>query len=111
MTSRTQLRYILPLAEPLEPRTLLSTTAVRADTSLDSSWRFHKGSASGASATNFIDSSWSAVSVPHTWNALDGEDGGNNYYPGTGWYRRHFTVPTSANNQEISLKFDGVDIT
>src|SRR5947209_16049227 len=107
--NRAQRRFVTPV-EPLEPRTLLTATPIRSDTSLDSSWRFHKGGATGASAPNFVDSSWSAVSVPHTWNALDGEDGGNNYYRGIGWYRRHFMVPTSASNQEIFLKFDGVDI-
>ena len=28
----------------------------------------------------------------HTWNNLDGQDGGNNYYRGPGWYRRHLDL-------------------
>ena len=24
-----------------------------------------------------------AVTLPHTWNAIDGQDGGNDYYRGT----------------------------
>ena len=27
-----------------------------------------------------------AVSLPHTWNAVDGQDGGNDYFRGTCWY-------------------------
>ena len=27
-----------------------------------------------------------AVALPHTWNAVDGQDGGNDYYRGTCWY-------------------------
>ena len=26
------------------------------------------------------------VTLPHTWNAVDGQDGGNDYYRGTCWY-------------------------
>ena len=32
--------------------------------------------------------SWEAVDLPHTWNAKDGQDGGNDYYRGTCWYGR-----------------------
>ena len=33
------------------------------------------------------------VNLPHTWNALDGQDGGNDYYRGTGRYTRGFSMP------------------
>ena len=26
------------------------------------------------------------VNLPHTWNAIDGQDGGNDYYRGTCYY-------------------------
>lgn len=26
---------------------------------------------------------WDWVNLPHTWNAIDGQDGGNDYYRGT----------------------------
>ena len=29
---------------------------------------------------------FASVSVPHTWNNLDGQDGGNDYYRGTCWF-------------------------
>ena len=31
--------------------------------------------------------------LPHTWNAVDGQDGGNDYYRGTCKYVRHFAKP------------------
>ena len=31
------------------------------------------------------------VSLPHTWNAADGQDGGNDYYRGLCWYVRKLT--------------------
>lgn len=26
---------------------------------------------------------WESVSLPHSWNAVDGQDGGNDYFRGT----------------------------
>ncbi|MBQ5755101.1 MAG: glycoside hydrolase family 2 protein, partial [Oscillospiraceae bacterium] len=31
---------------------------------------------------------WNWVNLPHTWNAIDGQDGGNDYYRGTCWYAK-----------------------
>lgn len=31
---------------------------------------------------------WETVSLPHTWNAIDGQDGGNDYHRGTCWYAK-----------------------
>ena len=31
---------------------------------------------------------WDWVNLPHTWNALDGQDGGNDYYRGTCYYAK-----------------------
>lgn len=31
---------------------------------------------------------WENISLPHTWNAFDGQDGGNDYFRGCGWYRK-----------------------
>ena len=33
------------------------------------------------------------VDVPHTWNAVDGQDGGNDYWRGTCTYERTFEAP------------------
>jgi len=56
---------------------------------------------------------WVDVTLPHTWNALDGEDGGSNYYRGIGWYRRHLTAPadfTGGSRRQAFLQFDGANI-
>src|SRR5262252_4695667 len=65
---------------------------------------------SGAPAIAYDDSSWAVVTLPHTWNAMDGEDGGSNYYRGIGWYRRHYTPPASASGKQMFLQFDGANI-
>ena len=33
------------------------------------------------------------VDLPHTWNAVDGQDGGNDYYRGTCHYSTTFCSP------------------
>ena len=36
-----------------------------------------------------------AIALPHTWNAVDGQDGGNDYYRGTCWYTLALAKPPS----------------
>jgi beta-galactosidase len=50
------------------------------------------------------------VNVPHTWNALDGQDGGNDYYRGIGVYEKTFEIPKyNHETQEVYLEFQGVN--
>lgn len=77
---------------------------------LDSGWRFFKGDPARASQPSFDVSGWTPVTLPHTWNAVDGENGGN-YYRGPGWYRRHLSVPEADADREIYLQFDGANLT
>ena len=44
--------------------------------SLDDGWRFLRADAPGAEAPAFDDRRWAHVTLPHTWNAKDGQDGG-----------------------------------
>ncbi len=82
----------------------------REDISLDAGWRFIRQDVTGAQTNGFDDSSWTPLSLPHTWNNLDGQDGGNNYYRGIGWYRLHYTVSTNEAGRRLFLKFDGANI-
>ena len=43
-----------------------------------------RGDASGVEAANVDDAGFEGVTVPHTWNALDGQDGGDDYFRGVG---------------------------
>jgi beta-galactosidase len=79
-------------------------------TNLDAGWRFLAGDDPRASAAAFDDASWQAVNLPHTWNALDGEDGGGNYRRGAGWYRRHVVVPAALAGRRLYLRFDGASL-
>src|ERR1051326_1912871 len=84
--------------------------ARRTNILLNTGWRFIRQDVAGAANVSFDDSTWSSLRLPHTWNNLDGEDGGNNYYRGIGWYRRHYTVDASQTNRHWFLKFDGANI-
>ena len=79
----------------------------RVDAILDSGWRFIRQDVANAQNSNFDDSAWSVINLPHTWNNLDGQDGGKNYYRGIGWYRVHCAVDGSCTNRHFFLKFDG----
>ena len=45
-----------------------------------------------------------AVALPHTWNAFDGQDGGNDYWRGIGTYEIDLPNPTAGKKQYIELK-------
>lgn len=80
----------------------------RVDVNLDPGWRFIEQNVSGAQATNFDDTSWSSVNLPHTWDIPDGQSyPASNYYQGISWYRTHFTPDGSYTNRHFFLKFDG----
>ena len=50
------------------------------------------------------------VDLPHTWNAADGQDGGNDYWRGTCTYEKDFPCPEfHRDTQRIYLEFRGVN--
>lgn len=51
-----------------------------------------------------------SVQLPHTWNAKDGQDGGNDYWRGTLKYDNHFAKPEfDAEKERVYLQFHGVN--
>ena len=48
------------------------------------------------------------VTLPHTWNAVDGQDGGNDYYRGTCRYELQMERPEIPEGGRAILQFDGV---
>ena len=49
------------------------------------------------------------VTLPHTWNAVDGADGGNDYYRGTCVYTKQFEMPDVQLGSLVYLEFLGVN--
>ncbi len=48
-------------------------------------WSFSKGF---TEIPVSLDPAWETVTLPHTWNAKDGQDGGNDYFRGTSCYAK-----------------------
>ena len=56
------------------------------------------------------DGKTTVLDLPHTWNAVDGQDGGNDYWRGCCTYRKTFPMPEyDAGTQQVWLQFEGVN--
>lgn len=76
--------------------------------SLIQDWYFVK--AADLSAAQSLE--WEKVTLPHTWNHIDGQDGGNDYFRGTCLYRKNFHKPRSYRDGErVFLEFNGAAMT
>lgn len=92
---------------PSSPRTIYN---------FNPGWKFVFGDSAGAEKPEYDDSKWSSISLPHTWNDTDtyrafiSHSGGDQseHLFGIGWYRKHFKLPASANDQKVFLQFDGM---
>ena len=51
----------------------------------------------------------STVNLPHTWNGIDGQDGGNDYYRGKCTYIKEIAKADMPQGEEIYLQLDGVN--
>ena len=57
-----------------------------------------------------LDGRTTEVSIPHTWNNIDGQDGGNDYKRGACRYETSFPLPVfDPETQEVWVEFDGVN--
>ena len=52
---------------------------------LNAKWAFSKEATAVPEA---IDNKWNFVNLPHSWNAIDGQDGDSDYYRGTAYYAK-----------------------
>ena len=102
--------------------------AQRTEMLLEKGWKFTKGDVSGAEGTNFNDTHWESVVVPHDWAIYGPFDRNNDLqnvavtqnfekeasvktgrtgglpYVGVGWYRTRFDVEPG---RQTMLVFDG----
>ncbi len=101
--------------------------APRKNENFDRGWKFHRGEAAGADQPGFDDASWRALDLPHDWSIevpadvpqKPGEqegpfdknsparNGGAYLDGGVGWYRKTFTLPSSAPGEQCTILFDG----
>ena len=71
-------------------------------------WHFHKGEVAGAEKTDFNDSSWEIVSVPHTPELVPAEGSGGRTYQGVVWYRKHYRLDPSLDGKRVNIYFEAV---
>ena len=91
-------------------------SAQRTTQSLANGWKFQQNSAmTGPEQPSYNDSSWTTVSVPHTWNRVgyylnqtvphQNTAANENLYQGNAWYRISFSPPPMM-NKRVFLQFD-----
>ena len=50
------------------------------------------------------------INLPHTWNNIDGQDGGNDYFRSTLNYEKQFIKPSyNETSEDVYLVFEGVN--
>ena len=66
---------------------------------------------------NFQTPPWELVSIPHTWNAVDGANGlaanpeqPEGYYRGPSWYERALPVSAEWKGRRVFVRFEGVSL-
>lgn len=77
--------------------------------SLAGPWRFQRGTVADGHQQECDDTKWSSVTLPHTWNNKDGQDGGSNYHRGTGWYRMDVTLDQTLEGRVPYVFFEGAN--
>ena len=82
---------------------------MRKITTLNEGWRFLKAAVGVEAALQYAPQG-EAVTLPHTWNAVDGQDGGNDYHRGTCWYVRELTAEETA-GERLFLEINGAAMT
>ncbi len=71
---------------------------------INSSWQFYKGIAFDGVKENF-----EQVNLPHSWNAIDGQDGGNDYFRGTCLYVKSISKKDLAKSDRYYLEINGAN--
>ncbi|MBR2343866.1 MAG: glycoside hydrolase family 2 protein [Clostridia bacterium] len=71
---------------------------------LNLGWSFYRG-VSDIAATE----GGEAVNLPHTWNATDGQDGGNDYFRGTCLYKKSFKRAELPAAEQYYLEIQGAN--
>ncbi|MDW7695773.1 DUF4982 domain-containing protein [Flammeovirgaceae bacterium SG7u.111] len=82
---------------------------------MNSNWQFILEDDPHFSSSDFDDSAWRKLSIPHDWahekgvvrNGAQGANGGY-FEGGIGWYRTSINVPKDWESKHVQIEFDGV---
>ena len=75
---------------------------------LNTKWAFSK-EATAVPAS--MPEKWYWVNLPHTWNAIDGQDGGGDYYRGTCYYAKTIDKIDLPESERYFLEINGANHT
>jgi hypothetical protein len=79
------------------------STGGRLVQNFNQAWKFKRADVTGADATTFDDTSWDDVGLPHSFSLPYFM--ASKFYVGYGWYRKHFSVPSSWTGKSVALEF------
>ena len=75
---------------------------------INKGWKFSKDVSSVPSK---LPDDWQDIDLPYTWNGDDGQDGGNDYSRGKGYFAKILTKDKMPQGEEIYIQLDGVNST
>jgi beta-galactosidase len=86
---------------------------------LSTDWRFFDGNGIGMESPEYPEDIWEKISLPHTWNAFDAQEGKGKFVafvlPQFGgyrrtiaWYRHSEIIPENLRSKALFLRFEGV---
>lgn len=75
---------------------------------IDKDWKFSK---EVSSVPSTFPSDWESIDLPYTFNGDDGQDGGNDYYRGKGYFAKSLAKSDMPDGEEVYLQLDGVNST
>ena len=73
---------------------------------INNSWIFSK---EATAVPTELCADWEAVNVPHCWNAVDGQDGGNDYWRGTAYYAKSIAKADLPASDRYYLEIQGAN--
>ncbi|MDD5934865.1 MAG: glycoside hydrolase family 2 TIM barrel-domain containing protein [Clostridiales bacterium] len=72
-------------------------------------WKFSKEDKDMTIGSIINQGTWEDVTIPHTWNGIDGQDGGNDYYRGTCLYVKQLKKSELSEYEDVYLEFEGAN--
>lgn len=73
---------------------------------INENWYFSK---SVSSVPVSVPDGWERLNLPYTWNGDDGQDGGNDYYRGKGYFAKALSKEELTENSVTYFRFEGVN--
>ncbi len=73
-------------------------------------WKFTKDAVTVAEGASVLAAgNWETLDLPHTWNGIDGQDGGNDYYRGTCHYAKTMKRAELGSEPVVYMEFEGAN--